>query len=166
VLRLLNSVGTDLTGTLAAPSNKGERHGDHGDSGEQGESEGNETRLSATLADPTGASMVTGMARFQSEQENGTTLTNFRVNVKGATAGASLDVAIDGVTVGTITADVNGNGSLFLSSNTNNAKASPLPANFPTVGTGLVVTVGGTVTGTLTAPSHHGHAHGHGRRHG
>ena len=158
------SVGTDLSGTLAtAPA------GDHGGChhGDSGETEGSETRLTAALVDATGASPITGTAKYKSEQEeDGTTVTSFRVNVQGATAGETLDVAIDGTSVGTITADSSGKGTLFLSSNTNNPKATPLPANFPTVNAGSVITINGIVMGTLGAPSAQtSHAHFFSRRH-
>lgn len=143
------TVGADLTGTLATSTTEG--GGCHGTGGT---SETNETKLTAAITHSATGSTLTGSAKYESEQVNGQTVTSFRVNVKGATAAppVGLDVFIDGVKVGTITPDTSGNGSLYLSSDTSNTKASPLPANFPTVNAGSVVTVGTTATGTLAVP--------------
>jgi len=143
------SVGMSLSGAFAAGTSGSENDGGGGDSGESGESEVTETKLSASLSDPTGGITATGSASFNSEQDDGSATTSFRASVKGAAPNATLNVAIDGAIVGAITVDANGNGSLYLSSNTKNSKASPLPPNFPAVNDGSTVTIGDALTGQL-----------------
>ena len=81
---------TVLTGTLADPNAK--------------------TRLSAIL---TGATGTSGNAHFHSNTETGDN--RLRVRVSGLTADATYEVQVDGTTVGQITTDDNGSGTLSLS---------------------------------------------------
>jgi hypothetical protein len=163
------TVGNDLSGNFAAGGSSGENEGGEaesgqsgssGDSGDSGETEGNETKLAATLNDPSGATTATGTASFKSEQEDGSTTTTFKASVTGAAPNASLIVSIDSTPVGTITADANGNGSLYLSSNPKNSNALPLPANFPAVNNGSAVTIG-TLTGQLGTATQTASRRGH-----
>jgi len=113
-----------------------------------------QTSLSATLTDPTNSS-VTGTVTYllSKASHHGTPIANFNVSVSGAAANSTLDVAIGGVTVGQIMTDVNGAGSLALSSNPSGSQQA-LPANFPTtVSSDSVVTVG-TLSGTLATMPH------------
>ncbi len=133
-----------LSGTLATPTSSGDDSGD-GDGGGCSHSHSSVTRLTAALADS--ASSATGTATyFTHTKHDGTTVTKFKITVTGAAANTTFDVAIDGTVVGQITTDDTGAGSLKLSS-----KAGTLPANFPAVNSGSVVTVG-TITGTLSQP--------------
>lgn len=117
-----------------------------------------ETHLTTALADPNNTA-TSGKVEFVNVQGNGKSFTALNVTVKGPGAVDGAIVAIDGVQVGTLKLDSHGVGHLFLSSNLFDLHATPLPANFPTVKLGSVVTVGGTVTGTLAAPAPHGHHH-------
>ncbi len=92
------SVGT-ATGTLAVRGHEG---GDEGDE--------TEVHLTAKLADTTGA--VTGTASFKSETEDGNTESKLAVTINGAAANMDFDVLVNGTSVGTLTTDADGNGSL------------------------------------------------------
>jgi len=107
-------------------------------------------RLASFLSDPD--SSVRATVNFSSETEDdGTTETKMVVKVAGADANTSLDVTIDGVTVGTITTNARGRGTLVLSS-----EDGTLPATFPaTFESGADVTVG-TATGSLHDVAHFG----------
>jgi len=107
-------------------------------------------RLASFLSDPD--SSVRATIKFSSEMEDdGTTETKMMVKVLGSDPNASLDVRIDGITVGTITTNARGRGTLVLSS-----EDGTLPANFPaTVESGVDVTVG-TTTGSLHDVAHFG----------
>jgi hypothetical protein len=83
------------------------------------------------------------------------TLTKFSVDVEGAAANMPLDVSINGVSVGTIMTDSEGDGRLVLASNPL-GNQQPLPPGFPaTLMAGDKVTVG-TATGVLAAGGHQG----------
>src|SRR5262249_44396205 len=110
----------------------------------------NETELTATLADPTGVSSATGSVTFKSNENNGTTDTQFTVTVQGASPSTTLDVSVDSTVVGQITTDASGDGTLALASNSDGPTTQPLPTDFPTVTAGTVVTLG-PLTGTLAA---------------
>lgn len=78
-----------------------------------------ETHLVANLADATGASKVTGTAKFESELKRGVPVRELSVEVKGATAGSVIQVtatdAKGAVTnLGTITVRAAGSGKLKL----------------------------------------------------
>jgi len=74
------------------------------------------TNLRASLSDPTGASDVMGQVHLQTKALHGTTSSSLAVNVRGATAGDTIDVALDGTSVGQITVGADGTGSLRLRS--------------------------------------------------
>ncbi len=76
------------------------------------EGDENEVKLTTQLTDTTGA--VTGTASFKSETEDGNTESNLVVTINGTAASTDIAVMIDGNTVGTISTDANGNGSLVL----------------------------------------------------
>jgi hypothetical protein len=70
----------------------------------------------------------------------------------GAAANTTLNVDVNGVNVGTIMTDANGNGSLVFSTNPKGTQF-PFPANFPTsLASGATVTIG-SLTGTLASPT-------------
>jgi len=141
-----NTAGDNLlSGTLAVPTpGRGEHRGDDGDH----EEDENEINLAANL---TGTTAATATAVFHSETEDGTTKSLFAVKVKGGHTGDVLAVAVDGVTVGSITIDANGNGSLAFSTSAKST-AVPFPANFPTtIGANSTITVGTILSGMLAA---------------
>ncbi len=145
-----------LSGTFAASTSTGGT-GDGG-SGGCGHSQG--TSLSASLTDSAGNG--TGTATLTTKTYDGTTTTKLTVSVTGAADGASLDVVIDGTTVGTLTTDSTGAGSLVLSSNPTGTEQA-LPPNFPTISAGSSITIGslsGTfATSTTSVSAHFAHAH-------
>jgi hypothetical protein len=142
------TVGTSLSGTLAAASD----HDDEGDHDHEGD-EDNGTRLTADL---TGSTSATAKVSYQTETEDGTTEASFSVKVHGAAANATLPVAIDGVVVGQVMTDANGNGSLVFSTHPHGSEVA-FPADFPTsLAAGATVTVGTDLSGTLAVPNHHG----------
>ena len=63
--------------------------------------------MTANLSNASGA---TGTANFNANT------TGLKLSVSGATANSSLDVAVDGTSVGTLTTDASGNGKLQLAS--------------------------------------------------
>jgi len=143
-----------LNGTFAASSGDiglgggfggchgGDHEGDH-----EGE-HGSVARLVAPLTD-NGASA--GKAVFTTvTHADGTTDQILRVRVRGIDANASLDVSVDGTSVGTITTDDSGNGQLILSSNPHNANVGQLPAGL-TVTSTSTITVGTSTTGTFSS---------------
>jgi hypothetical protein len=140
------SVGT-LSGTLVADSNSGDGEGEgHGGCHHSSV----DTALEASLADSDTTSTATGAATYQVESESGET--TFSVSVTGATASTTLDVAIDDTSVGQLTTDETGAGSLVLSSDPTDTEQA-LPLDFPTnISAGTTVTAG-TLTGTLASTS-------------
>jgi hypothetical protein len=111
---------------------------------------GAETVLTASLTDPN--SNATGTVTYTTDSHCGHTETELTVSVTGAAANSSLDVAIGGTDVGTLTTDSTGAGRLVLSSNPSGTE-QPLPANFPTsIAAGAAVTVG-SLSGTFAAPT-------------
>ena len=122
--------------------------------GQGGGAETDETQLKASLADT--ASSLTGKARFESETINGLIVSAFSVKVKGATAGAVIDVSIvdsagTSVSVGKFTVAANGTGVLSLASHPH-GKSQALPANFPAAiaGSSVVLSFVDATTGGLT----------------
>jgi len=142
-----------INGTFAASSGDiglgggfGCHGGDH--EGDQGE-HGSVTRLAAQLTDSN--SSATGKAVFTTiTHADGTTDQILRVRVTGADANATLDVSIDGTSVGSITTDDNGNGHLILSSNPHNSDVGQLPAGLNVTSTSTI-TVGTSISGTFSS---------------
>ncbi|QDV85708.1 dockerin type I domain-containing protein [Planctomycetes bacterium TBK1r] len=130
---------------------EGEHEGQHGDqnetddASEAGETESNETEFVATLA---GAGTESAIIKFESEAKTSGTTSELDVSVRGMAPSTSVDVIVAGVTVGQLTTDASGNGSLELSSNADDVNDIPLPANFPVVTAGTTVQVG-TLSGTF-----------------
>src|SRR5262249_10821669 len=91
------------------------------------------------IASLTGASGASGIAAFQSEQEDGTTKVEFELEIHGADANASFGVLIDGQCVGQIATDQNGEEKLELRN----------PGNFPAAQNGSAIAVGTILTGTF-----------------
>ena len=99
--------------------------------------------LTATLTDTDGT--ATGTVTLETYGRCGAGATELNVSVTGAAADSSLDVAIDGTVIGTLTTDANGAGTLSLKSKSGDALSAFNTAN----SAGLTVTVG-TLTGTFT----------------
>jgi len=126
------------SGTFAVPTGNGCGSHDHG--GEQ-----NETHLVASLADPN--SNLTGRAHFENETENGSSVSELNVVIKGATPGAVIDVSLaadstsPSTSIGQITIGADGTGRLKLNS------------GLPTVTSTSVITLSAVTTasdGTVT----------------
>lgn len=82
-------------------------------------SSSSETHLVANLADATGASKVTGTAKFESELKKGVVVRELSIEVKGATAGSVIQVTATDAkgtvsVLGSITVKANGSGKLKL----------------------------------------------------
>ena len=75
----------------------------------------------------------------------------FQVNVTRATPGATLDVQVSGVSVGSILVNANGRGSLVYSSQPVAGRSVAFPADFPTILAGSTISVGGVAVGTFAA---------------
>ena len=115
-----------------------------------GQTSSTETELTAQLTDPNNSSAL-GSIKYEVETHNGTSETELKVAIRGATASSTLDVTIGGVVVGQLTTDANGAGKLVLSSDPTGTEQA-LPANFPTsIAAGTAVSVG-TLAGTLATP--------------
>jgi hypothetical protein len=111
-----------------------------------------ETRLSATIVDPTGTNTAVGFARYESATINGVVQKKFAVSVSGAVPGTTLTVNVGGVDVGTITADAEGNGKLSFATTPKNGQSVAFPANFPaTIDTTTAVKIGADLTGSFAA---------------
>jgi hypothetical protein len=106
-----------------------------------------QTDLTAALTDPSNS--ATGTVTYQMGSGcGGTVSTSLTVNVSGAAASSTLDVTIGGVTIGTLTTDSSGAGTLVLSSNPTGSQQT-LPSNFPTsIAAGTAVAVG-SLSGTF-----------------
>lgn len=85
---------------------------------------------------------ITRKAEFESETERGSTKQKFKVEIEHTRPNSSFEVKVAGVSVGTIVTNSKGKGTLLLSSQPKPGKESPLPANFPTVTEGTLVTIG------------------------
>jgi hypothetical protein len=109
-------------------------------------SEQNETHLQATLADSTGVNSTTGIVSYESETEHGVVVSQLNVAVKGAAPGDVVSVSIPDanglpVVVGQFTTATDETGKLTLSSNPHGTLQQPLPANFPAVSAGTVISL-------------------------
>jgi hypothetical protein len=91
---------------------------------------------------------ISGLVKYHQKPRKGQLDRRFFVNLEGATAGETFDVYIGDVLIGTVTADDLGEGSLKLRTEAFAHGAwQPMPADFPALVAGDVVTVGAmTVT--------------------
>lgn len=85
---------------------------------------------------------ITRSAEFESETERGATKQKFKVEIEHTRPNSSFEVKVAGVSVGTIVTNSKGKGTLILSSQPKPGRESPLPANFPAVAVGTLVTIG------------------------
>jgi hypothetical protein len=105
-----------------------------------------QTALTASLTDPN--STATGTVTYQTGSGcGGTATTSLTVSVTGAAASSSLDIVIGGVTVGTLTTNSSGAGSVVFSSNPAGTELV-LPTNLPSINLGTTITVG-SLSGTF-----------------
>jgi RND family efflux transporter MFP subunit len=101
-----------------------------------------ETEFEAVL---TGAQVTKAEAEFKIKIKEGVTSYKFQTEIEGGTPGASYDIKVDGVRVGSVTLDELGNCALELST-----KFGNFPADFPLrAGSGTSVEVGPDLKGTL-----------------
>ena len=110
------------------------------------------TELTAKLADPNGT--ATGTATFKTYTEDGVTETTLKVSVTGATASSTLSILVGGTTVGTLTTDSTGAGSVVLSTNPKGTEQA-----FTTAPTGVTAGTSvdvDTLTGNLAVATHTG----------
>jgi len=111
---------------------------------------GTSTKLVASLSD---AGSTVGKAGFTTiTNADGTTTEILWVRVTGAGDSSTLDVSIDGTSVGSLTTDSNGNGLLILSSNPQNSNVGLLPTGL-TITSSSTITVGTSITGTFGSSS-------------
>jgi large repetitive protein len=150
-----------LNGTFAVAAGDLEPGPGHDHLGCGGE-HGSVSRLVAPL---TNSGTSAGKAVFTTiTQADGTSTQILRVRVTGAEAGATLDVSIDGTSVGSITTDADGNGNLILSSNPHNSNIGQLPAGL-TITSTSTITVGTAISGAFSSTSSSG-SHGGNDTHG
>ncbi|MCA9158458.1 MAG: hypothetical protein KDA72_09035 [Planctomycetales bacterium] len=105
-------------------------------------------RLVSTLQ---GTGAETARVVFESGTENGAAQNELEVRVRNSTPSSTLDVVIDGVTVGSVMTDASGNGALQLTTDPDGRPELPLPANFPVIATGSTIEIGTDLSGTFTA---------------
>ncbi len=94
---------------------------------------------------------TTARARYQERAKNGRAVRqSFDVEIKFAQPGEQFEVRVDGRLVGTATAGALGIAKLELRRSPSGPDELPLPADFPRLRAGAVITVG-PMQGTLTA---------------
>jgi len=96
-----------------------------------------------------GDSFAYGEAGYEIETEHGVTRQEFKVEVEQAQPGV-YEVQVDGVAVGEISVDGRGKGRLKLATHPEGDEL-PIPADFPDIGTGSVISISNGLTGTMTA---------------
>lgn len=99
--------------------------------------------------DLTGESGATGHAEYEIEHEHGGWEVEFELEVEGAVPGSVHDVYVDGVLVGQITIDEEGEGELEFSSG-HHGDDEAFPANFPELQPGTTIVVGSILSGQLS----------------
>ena len=134
----------DQQGEFEGEHQYGDYNGDGDEDGENNEdeqeAEGNE--LKGVLAGD-GATVI---VEYEQEADH----TSFEVEVAGGQPDATLDVAVNGIVVLSITLDASGAGEFEFSSAPDDADEQQLPAGFPVLSAGDVVAVGG-LSGPLEA---------------
>jgi hypothetical protein len=103
-------------------------------------------------ADLSGANGETGRARYDVQNNGGQVRTNFDVRVQNGPANSTLDIIIDGITIGQVSTNGTGNGEVKFSTDPNGPEL-PLPVNFPTLANGSIILVGNVLDGVF-APKH------------
>jgi hypothetical protein len=128
-----------LSGSFAAATTTGGGDSDgDGDGASGGCHHSHTTTLIASLTDS--STSATGTAAFTSTKSHGNTTSSLTVSVTGTAASSPLDVVVNGTTVGTLTTDSSGAGTLTLTS------------GLPTISSGSTITVG-TLSGTFATSS-------------
>lgn len=92
-----------------------------------------------------GPTPLKGQARYEQKPKQGQTFKRFVVEVENGLPAQTLGVAVNGVTVGALTTNSNGRGELELRTEAfidSPGDGSPIPANFPKLDTGDIVSVG------------------------
>lgn len=124
------------SGTLTSKTNARRAHRGHAQVT-------NETKLSGTISDA--SSSLTGSVKYDSATISGLVISEFTVKLSGGTSDSSYDVSIvdsagNSVSVGTITADSTGSGSLSYSTHPRGTQEQ-FPSNFPTISSGYSVVI-------------------------
>ncbi|MBX3403012.1 MAG: hypothetical protein KF699_06320 [Phycisphaeraceae bacterium] len=115
-------------------------------SGQASQNNVQELRFVARMRDGDG---TVARARYQERNRNGRAQRQrFDIEIKFAQPGEQFEVRADGRLVGTITADGLGTGKLELRPTPDNPNEAPIPADFPKLRAGAVITVG-SMSGTL-----------------
>lgn len=104
-------------------------------------------RLRARLRADASAGDISGNAKYRG-RDNGRA--RFQLEVEGFRPGTTLDVTVDGVTIGSVTIDNLGVGELDFDTNieAGDTEGEPFPDNFPTLHSGSKVRVG-QLTGAM-----------------
>jgi hypothetical protein len=104
-------------------------------------------RLRARLRADASAGDISGAAKYRA-RDNGRA--RFQLEVEGFRPGTTLDVVVDGVTVGRVTIDNLGVGELDFDTNieSGDTEGEPFPGNFPNLRAGSRVKVG-QLSGTM-----------------
>jgi hypothetical protein len=119
---------------------------DRGPSGQASRGSTQELRFIARMRDGDG---TVARARYQERNRNGRAQRQrFDVEIKFAQPGEQFEVRADGRLVGTIVADSLGMGKLELRPTPDNPGEAPIPADFPKLRAGAVITVG-SMSGSL-----------------
>ncbi|QDU26640.1 hypothetical protein ETAA8_17210 [Anatilimnocola aggregata] len=121
-----------------------------------------ETHLVANLADATGASKVTGTAKFESELKRGVPVRELSVEVKGATAGSVIQVTATDAkgtasVLGSITVKADGSGKLKLTAKSPDILAGSSISLNSTDAAGTVSTLASGIFAVPTKGSGSGH---------
>lgn len=135
---MLNGTFAVSTGSIGDGDGEGCHGGDHG---------ATIARSVATLSD---SASVTGKVVFTTiTHADGSTDQVLRVRISGAEAGATLDVSIDGTSIGSVTADDSGNAYAIFSTNPKTSNVGQLPSGLSSTPTSI--SIGTTITGTFSA---------------
>lgn len=116
-----------------------------GDDGDDRERRGHSVDIESTLFAPMVG--VNGKAKFERDVDHDIEL-EFELQVEDAPAG-TYAVDIDGTSIGTITVNSFGNGRLEYSTEPDDPGEQQMPASFPTVAAGSVITIAGLGSGTF-----------------
>lgn len=108
----------------------------------------NEFELQARL---TGSAGAIGRAKYEEEQESAGLKREFEVRVENATPNTNFDVLVDQVLIGQVTTDLRGRGVLELSTQPDDEREQPFPAEFPGITAGSTVAIDAILQGTLAA---------------
>lgn len=127
------------------PSSGGDDQDRPGDDDSEGDddhddSAGNSVELVARFAPLLG---VTREAEYEVELRQGVTVREFEIEIEHAPAGSTFDVLVDGTWSFTLTADTSGKAKLKLSTSPTDTDETLMPADFPQIVLGTLISIGG-----------------------